>query len=244
MAQLDSASVGHAETVYRENRVGSLTPNQPGQAPSFETLDETEDGVDAIRRLQSAFHRSRQALLIADDHRRWVTCNDPACELLGLEREAVPWHRLDDFMPSSELERLERQWEILLTDRVVEGWETLSIPSRGPVPIEFSGTANLFPGRHLLVWVPLDANPEATHPGSMRTSRTDPQALITLTKREREVMALVAAGHQSPVIAERLFVSPETIKTHVQNAMAKMGARTRAHAVAICLLNGQIDWED
>jgi hypothetical protein len=36
-------------------------------------------------------------------------------------------------------------------------------------------------------------------------------------------------------------VSPETIKSHVQNAMTKLGAHTRAHAVAISLRDGQID---
>jgi DNA-binding CsgD family transcriptional regulator len=45
--------------------------------------------------------------------------------------------------------------------------------------------------------------------------------------------------------AARLRVSPETIKSHVQNAMAKLGAHTRAHAVAIALSTGQIDlYED
>jgi hypothetical protein len=37
-------------------------------------------------------------------------------------------------------------------------------------------------------------------------------------------------------------VSPETIKSHVQNAMTKLGAHTRAHAVAIALVTGKIVW--
>jgi DNA-binding CsgD family transcriptional regulator len=44
-------------------------------------------------------------------------------------------------------------------------------------------------------------------------------------------------------MAERLCVSPETIKSHVQNAMGKLGAHTRAHAVAIALVSGQISSE-
>jgi hypothetical protein len=43
-------------------------------------------------------------------------------------------------------------------------------------------------------------------------------------------------------MAGRLFLSPETIKTHVQNAMTKLSAHTRAHAVAIALVTGQIIW--
>lgn len=56
-------------------------------------------------------------------------------------------------------------------------------------------------------------------------------------------MTLVASGLQSGEMAERLFLSPETVKSHVQNAMGKLGSRTRAHAVAIALVTGQISWE-
>jgi DNA-binding CsgD family transcriptional regulator len=66
---------------------------------------------------------------------------------------------------------------------------------------------------------------------------------LQLTDREREVMTLVASGLQSGDMAERLFLSPETVKSHVHNAMSKLGAHTRAHAVAIALVTGQISWE-
>ena len=64
-----------------------------------------------------------------------------------------------------------------------------------------------------------------------------------LTKREREVLTLAASGLNGGEIAERLFISPETVKSHVQNAMGKLGAHTRAHAVAIALVTGEISWE-
>src|SRR5688500_17994121 len=99
------------------------------------------------------------------------------------------------------------------------------------------------PGRHLLVWVAVDLEAEEVPLGSIRTARTDPDSIALLTKREREVMALVAVGHEGPAIAERLFVSPETVKSHVQNAMEKLDAHTRAHAVSLCLISGQIDWD-
>ena len=62
-----------------------------------------------------------------------------------------------------------------------------------------------------------------------------------LTGREREVLALVAGGLTGSEIADCLVLSPETIKSHVHNAMAKLSARTRAHAVAIALGTGQIE---
>jgi DNA-binding CsgD family transcriptional regulator len=65
---------------------------------------------------------------------------------------------------------------------------------------------------------------------------------VSLTEREREVMTLAASGLETSEIGVRLFLSPETIKSHVHNAMTKLGAHTRAHAVAIGLVSGQITW--
>jgi DNA-binding NarL/FixJ family response regulator len=56
-----------------------------------------------------------------------------------------------------------------------------------------------------------------------------------LTKREREVLALLATGMTGEQAAESLFLSPETVRTHVRNAMRKLDARTRVHAVALAL---------
>ena len=66
---------------------------------------------------------------------------------------------------------------------------------------------------------------------------------LQLTEREREVMTLVASGLHGGDIAERLFLSPETVKSHVQNAMGRLDAHTRAHAVAIALVTGQITFD-
>lgn len=57
----------------------------------------------------------------------------------------------------------------------------------------------------------------------------------TLTVREREVVELLSTGLNGEQIAERLVLSPETVKTHVRNAMQRLDARTRAHAVALAI---------
>jgi len=57
----------------------------------------------------------------------------------------------------------------------------------------------------------------------------------TLTQREREVLRLLADGQSSDEIGKRLFISPETVRTHVRKAMAKLAADTRTQAVAIAL---------
>lgn len=53
------------------------------------------------------------------------------------------------------------------------------------------------------------------------------------TKREREVLALLAQGLSNPQIAERLFVSSATVKFHIGGIFAKMGVSTRAEAIAL-----------
>ncbi|MEU9008353.1 response regulator transcription factor [Streptomyces sp. NPDC048479] len=71
-------------------------------------------------------------------------------------------------------------------------------------------------------------------------SRAHSERLSALTVREREVLVLVAGGHSNDEIAERLEVSPLTVKTHVNRAMAKLGARDRAQLVVIAYESGLV----
>lgn len=82
---------------------------------------------------------------------------------------------------------------------------------------------------HLAVFVPTQRR---------RTPRLPPS---TLSARECEVLARVADGQDGPEIARDLVVSPATVRTHVGNAIRKLGARSRAHAVAIALRSGLLD---
>ncbi|WP_256637972.1 response regulator [Streptomyces murinus] len=66
------------------------------------------------------------------------------------------------------------------------------------------------------------------------------ERLDALTGREREVLVQVAGGHSNDEIAERLAVSPLTVKTHVNRAMAKLGARDRAQLVVIAYESGLV----
>ncbi|MET8098642.1 response regulator transcription factor [Streptomyces sp. NPDC005236] len=72
-------------------------------------------------------------------------------------------------------------------------------------------------------------------PGVARSARLD-----ALTGREREVLVQVASGLSNDEIAERLEVSPLTVKTHVNRAMAKLGARDRAQLVVIAYESGLV----
>jgi DNA-binding NarL/FixJ family response regulator len=62
----------------------------------------------------------------------------------------------------------------------------------------------------------------------------------TMTDRERQVLRLVADGLSNEQIAAELMLSAETVRTHVRNAMHKLGTHTRAHAVVEALRNEEI----
>jgi DNA-binding NarL/FixJ family response regulator len=64
-----------------------------------------------------------------------------------------------------------------------------------------------------------------------------------LSTREREVLALLAVGLTGELAATALFLSPETVRTHLRNAMRKLGAPTRVRAVVVALEAGLITAE-
>ena len=62
-----------------------------------------------------------------------------------------------------------------------------------------------------------------------------------LTPREREILQLLADGLSNGDVAERLFISQETVKSHVRHILTKLEADTRTQAVAIALREAMID---
>jgi DNA-binding NarL/FixJ family response regulator len=75
-------------------------------------------------------------------------------------------------------------------------------------------------------------------------SRRSTERLPALSNREREILDLLAQGLTGEQVAERLVLSAETVKTHIRNAMSKLEAHTRVHAIAIALREGYISPPD
>lgn len=65
-------------------------------------------------------------------------------------------------------------------------------------------------------------------------------AIEPLSIREREVLLHVMEGFSNREIAGQLFVSAETVKTHLANIMSKLGARDRTHAVVLAIRTNQL----
>jgi DNA-binding NarL/FixJ family response regulator len=71
-------------------------------------------------------------------------------------------------------------------------------------------------------------------------ARRDESRLTALTAREREVLGRIAQGQSNGQIAETLFMSPATVKTHVNRIMSKLGLHDRAQLVVLAYESGLV----
>lgn len=67
-----------------------------------------------------------------------------------------------------------------------------------------------------------------------------PQVPISLTAREKDVLSWMVSGLSNPEIADRLVLSPETVKFHVSNILSKLGCSSRTEAVALAVGRGLV----
>ena len=202
---------------------------------------------DPEARFVAFFEGSLTAMLLADDHRRYVDANPAACELLGCSREQLVGRRIDDLTPPQARAGLAEQWNALLRNGSQAGCCELTRPDGSPLEVEFSASAEVLPGRHLWILVaPPARRPAGAASDDLGATRPTDAAeapdgsRAPLTAREREVLALLAMGLSGAEIAERLFISPATVRTHIGNSMEKLGAKTRAHAIALAFRRGAI----
>ena len=189
---------------------------------------------------RAIFERSHNPMLLADDERRCVHANAAACALLRLPLESVIGRRVDDFTPPEVRSALDGEWGKFTSEGRRTGRYQLLLPEGDRVCVEYSATANVEPGRHLSILSPVGKDPDDDHADEPARVRVDvPAGRLgagrPLSDREREVVTAVALGESIDEIAERLGLSPETVRTHLRNLRQKLGARNRPHAVALAL---------
>jgi DNA-binding NarL/FixJ family response regulator len=87
------------------------------------------------------------------------------------------------------------------------------------------------------------ADKEVMSSQELAARASDPQLELSIwdpSTRELEVAQLVANGLSNAQIGKRLFVSEETVKTHMRNLMMKLNAHNRAHVVSMAFRHGLI----
>ncbi len=183
----------------------------------------TETGWERLFWL--VFRQSSNAIAVIDDQRRFVDVNDAALALLGRPHEEVIGSSIADSILASEQAASEREWQEFLRTGEYSGARDLIGPDGSIVTLDFAAQLAVIGGRRLAIYVALT---RSRLPIPLAASGRGQ----TLTKREREVVTLIALGQETSEIAKELHISAETVRTHVRNAMSKLGARTRAQLVA------------
>jgi PAS domain S-box-containing protein len=192
-------------------------------AGEAEALDVAERPPE--EHFRALFQKLSDPIVINTEDGRFVDANPAACELYGLGVEELRKRTIFDLVPPETTDRLESFWRDLRAGKQVEGESRVVLRIADHDGVELHTTADFVPGRYATVL-------------SSRGPRRESQS--KLTPRERDVFRLLAQGFTSREIADQLFVSIETVRTHVQNALARLGAKTRAQAIAIALNRGEI----
>ena len=161
--------------------------------------------AEADRQFLALFESALEAVVIADDDRRYVDANAAAAVLFGVRREALIGLRLDDFVISTEAGGTAEAWRRLLANGEQQGEVALARPDGEIRVVEYSARANFVPGRHL----------------SIMRDVTDRRA----AERERE-----AAQHRFAVLAELAQTLSQTLDGEAVGQRIAQHARTLLRA--------------
>ena len=166
------------------------------------------------------------AVVVADDDRRCVHANNAAGAQLGTDHEELIGMRLEE-VTGTPREQAEKAWREFRQAGLRVG--TFPVPSPvGPRNVPYIAIADVAPGRHVAIFVPERGSGEWQ----------------PLSRREREVVALVAGGATGREVGMQLSVTSATVETHIRNAMRRLGARNRSHLVTLAILRHEIELGD
>jgi DNA-binding CsgD family transcriptional regulator len=195
-------------------------------------------------------------MALVDRDLRYVAVNEAALALYQYRREDVIGQPAGTAFVGGKSSTGAAEWQQLLDNNELYGERVITHPSGNPVRVSYAAHSTKVDGEWLALFVTLSAKLEpqgtelikASAPSSVRAlgrGGLAPEAFAssktTLTPREREVVHRVALGRSTPQIAADLSLSPATVRSHVRNAMVKVGAHTRAQLVALVLGDGLAD---
>jgi PAS domain S-box-containing protein len=180
------------------------------------------------------FSHSSNPIVLLDERRRVIELNEPALRLFGRAREDLIGMSIEDSIQPSERARARAEWQQFLRTGEYSGRRVLIRPDASEVEVDFAARLAKVSGKAVAIYVILMRG------GSTLTPRPKLASELPLTHREREVVTLIALGNDTASIAKELHISPETVRTHVRNAMAKLSVHTRAQLVAVALCNDTV----
>ena len=188
--------------------------------------------------LRELFTSTGVPLIAVDSGRRIVDANLAARLLLRRPLAQLRRQRLDDLTPPRDARLLDRTCDTLMRLGSVRSTFELLGPDASRLTLSCAAAANLLPGLHIIALAPAawptQELPASPAPAAARNGER-------LTARQRTIMELVAKGATAKVIAHELMLSDTTVRTHVRNAIERLGARNSVHAVAIAVSSGLID---
>jgi PAS domain S-box-containing protein len=195
------------------------------------------------------FEHSRIPMSLIDSERRYVAVNDAAIDFYGFPREELIGNETGRTLAAEERAKIDGEWDELVRTGEYYGDRIVDRADGRRIRVQFGAHTSTASGRWLAFVVVLSARVEPDGPeliaadaaiGAGPPAPSGPR----LTRRERDVVRLVALGAGTRQVAADLFVAPDTVRSHVRNAMSKTGARTRAQLVAIALAEGLIEEEE
>jgi DNA-binding CsgD family transcriptional regulator len=191
------------------------------------------------RQFWQVFDNSPVPMTTVDNERRHLAANPAARLLFRMSLTELLARRIDDLTRPEQLKLLSELWATLLTDGAVAGPYDVDFPNGDELAVVFCALANALPGQHLIVFAPADwPEDELIEVRGDERARRAPGGL---SRREREVLSLIAAGADQAQIAAELTIAVPTVRTHVRNVLRKLGARNRAHAIALAMHDGVIE---
>ena len=185
---------------------------------------------------RSAFRKSRNAMALVDHSRVLVDVNGAFLRIVGHKRDEVIGRPVAGFVAGAP-RFTAAEWQAALATGQFTGADELVCADGSRVAVQWDASTEVVTGRHLVLFVALSTSRWG---GRFRRTVSPDDPPEALTAREREVVALVAMGATGREIADELQIAHDTVRTHVRNAMTRLGARSRAHLVAKALAGGHI----
>jgi PAS domain S-box-containing protein len=196
--------------------------------------------VDGWRSLfWAAFNLSTNPMILLQRDRVLAEANVAFLEALRYTRARALGRKLDVFVAENSRQRMKEDWLELLRNGRVNGERELIRGDGGHVRVQFAAHRKIVTGRELILGVVLELDGRPMRCGKAPVDASG----AGLTAREREVVTLVALGRGRREIADQLFISDATVKTHLRNAMHKLDVHSQAQLVAVALTRGLIELE-